>query len=279
MNLRRDKLLRHISPSTQRGIEIGALDRPVCARPEFDVRYVDFTTTAKLRELRANDPTVDLSKLVEVDYVWGDQSLRAAVGPTAVFDYVVASHVIEHVPDLITWFAEIAEILAPGGVVSFVIPDRRYTFDRLRPETRLGEVVDAYLTRRRKPSMQQVFEHYSLHTRIDLEQAWKGVIDDWKLTRVHDDRYALSVCQNAVASGAYVDAHCWVFTPRSFLSLLRSLIEIGLLPFRVLEFSPPVNGEIDFFVTLGRIDPMAADAKKTQLESLPREDQLETARL
>ncbi len=52
-------------------------------------------------------------------------------------DLLVASHVIEHVPDLITWLREIASVLKPTGQARLAIPDRRYTFDLLRVETQL----------------------------------------------------------------------------------------------------------------------------------------------
>ena len=265
---RREKLLKRIQPATQRGLEIGPLDRPIVSMQEGHVRYVDFATTDELRLQRANDPTVQLENLAPVHYVWGDKTLREAIGSDEEFDYVVASHVIEHVPDLVGWLKEIAQVLKPKGVVAFIVPDKRYTFDRLRPETQVAELVDSFLSRRRKPSFRQIFEHYAFHTRVDASQAHAGQILDSNLIRVHDNSYALKICEDAAQTGKYVDSHCWVFTPSSFLGLLRTLIEMELLNFRVVEFFPTHENEIDFFVTLERV---GNDERAAQLTSLPKE--------
>jgi SAM-dependent methyltransferase len=271
MNPRRDKLLARIRPDSQEGLEIGPLDRPSITSEHGSIRYVDFATTEELRAARKNDPTVDIDKLAPVHFIWGDKTLDQAVGGTR-FDYVVASHVVEHVPDLIGWFKELSEVLKPGGIVSLVVPDRRYTFDRIRPETQVPEVVEAWLEHHRRPSYKQVFEHYALHTRVDVGQAWNGTLDDSTLERVHPESYALAVCEEAARSKRYVDSHCWVFTPPSFFALLRSLCEMRLFPFEVVEFFQPTPGEIDFFVTFQKLDQQtSADERlRRQLASIPR---------
>jgi ectoine hydroxylase-related dioxygenase (phytanoyl-CoA dioxygenase family) len=266
MNVRRDKLLKRIDVGQQMGLEIGALDRPIVSLNEGRIRYVDWTTTEELKRSRANDPTVNVDAIVPVHYVWGKRTLTEAVGEDAPVDYVVASHMVEHVPDLIGWLQEVAAVLKPGGIVSFIVPDKRYTFDRLRPVSQPAEMVEAFLEKRRKPSFRQIFEHYALHTRVDLKAAWEGQVDDALLTRVHDERHALQVCRDAQTKDDYVDSHCWVFTPESFVTVLRALTEMDLLDFRVVEFFPTVRGEMDFFVTLERM--MVRDVA-WQLASLP----------
>jgi SAM-dependent methyltransferase len=270
MSPRRDKLLARIKPESMEGLEIGPLDRPSVTSAHGSIRYVDFATTEELRQQRKNDPTVNVDNLAPVHFIWGDKTLGEAVGG-AHFDYVVASHVVEHVPDLIGWFQELAEVLKPGGVVSLVVPDRRYTFDRIRPETRTPEVVEAWLEHHRRPSYRQIFEHYALHTRVDVEQAWAGTLDESRLERMHPESYALQVCQEAVQSKRYVDSHCWVFTPTSFFGVIRSLCELGLFAFEVVEFFAPTRGEIDFFVTFQKapehLDAAALLAR--QLRALP----------
>jgi SAM-dependent methyltransferase len=266
MNARRDKLLSKIRPSDSRGLEIGPLDRPSITSADGPIRYVDFATTEELRVARKNDPTVNVDRLAPVHFIWGDKTLAQAVGKER-FDYVVASHVVEHVPDLIGWFRELAEVLEPGGVVSLVVPDKRYTFDRLRPETQVPEVVEAFLERRRRPSYKQVFEHYALHSRVDVGQAWAGAIDDSKLPRVHDEAYALQVCEDAKKTGKYVDSHCWVFTPPSFFALIRALCEMRVFAFEVADYHPPAPGEIDFFVTFRKL--ATGVTLEQQLATLP----------
>jgi SAM-dependent methyltransferase len=271
VNVRRNKFLERIDPAVHRGLEIGAQDRPTITRAQGDIRYVDYASTEELRRLHANSPTINLQTLVDVDYIWGERSLQETIGTGEQFDYIIASHVIEHVPDLVTWLNELAAVLKPGGVLSLIVPDKRLTFDRLRRTTDVSEVIQAWFDRRRKPSLQQIFDHYARHAQVDTQKVWSQTIDDASLGRVHDDALCLNICREAHASGRYVDVHCWVFTPRSFFEILRTLIQLDLFAFRVTRFHAPVPGELDFFVTLERMpDGLPPEERRQQqLASLP----------
>jgi SAM-dependent methyltransferase len=56
-------------------------------------------------------------------------------------DFVIASHVLEHLADPLTQIAEIHRVLKPGAVVLVFLPDRRHTFDRKRAATPLEHLV------------------------------------------------------------------------------------------------------------------------------------------
>jgi SAM-dependent methyltransferase len=126
---RADKIRALIDPASQRGLEIGALNSPAIYSSEGKVYYVDHLPTDELKEKYSPDPNINIEDIVPVDYVWGDKTLVEAVGQGVYFDYLVASHVVEHVPDVIGWFGEISAVLKPGGVLSLVVPDKRFTFD------------------------------------------------------------------------------------------------------------------------------------------------------
>lgn len=57
-------------------------------------------------------------------------------------DYVVASHVLEHVANPAGALAEWRRVTRPGGIIYLVVPDRRSTFDRTRPLTTLDHLLD-----------------------------------------------------------------------------------------------------------------------------------------
>jgi hypothetical protein len=61
-------------------------------------------------------------KTVPIDYVWGDETLVEPVDLGVYFNYLVASHVAKHVPDMIGWFGEIPAVLRAGEVLSLVVP-------------------------------------------------------------------------------------------------------------------------------------------------------------
>ena len=57
-------------------------------------------------------------------------------------DYVVASHVLEHVANPAAALAEWRRVTRPGGIIYLVVPDRRMTFDRTRPLTTVDHLLD-----------------------------------------------------------------------------------------------------------------------------------------
>ncbi|MCG8373181.1 MAG: class I SAM-dependent methyltransferase, partial [Balneolales bacterium] len=79
---------------------------------------MDHASTEALRAKYRDDSSVDISKIVEVDYIWGNENPFPTKSGQNKFDYVLASHVVEHVPDLIGWLKEIHSVLRVGGILS-----------------------------------------------------------------------------------------------------------------------------------------------------------------
>lgn len=134
---RRERVGRTVDLTVGRGLEIGPLAAPVASRTVADVWYVDVQSTEELREHYRGDPAVVPEHLVAVDcalYSGGRlRSIAEATAEIGPFDWVVASHVIEHVPDAIAWLADLGEVLVDDGRVALVAPDRRFSFDARRP--------------------------------------------------------------------------------------------------------------------------------------------------
>ncbi|WP_188611202.1 methyltransferase domain-containing protein [Chelatococcus reniformis] len=245
--------------STDVGLEIGPRDAPLLHKPHHNVRYVDYAPTEIIKASQF-DPSVKIENIVDVDIVWGDVRLRSTVGEPV--DYVVASHVIEHVPDLIGWLIEIAEVLRPGGTLGLAIPDKRFTFDALRQVSTLSQAVEAYLLRSKQPSLRQVFDTAALGVAIDLAEAWEGRLDPSArrsevLSRLQP---ALQLATSLHESPRYNDAHCWVFTPASFLDLVEEFATLGLFPFMIADLEPTRRGALEFLVRLERPGSASDDA-------------------
>jgi SAM-dependent methyltransferase len=254
---RRDQLLLGIDVSASTGAEVGPLDRASVAKTDGAVYYIDHCDTEALRARWASDPNVDVSKL-HVDAVWGQRTLQGALKATTDFsarcphglDYVVASHVIEHVPDLVAWLNEIAEVLRSSGSLRLAIPDRRYTFDINRRETVLGEVLEAHVRKRRAPSASRILDFALNMVTVDLLAAWRGDLNVSLLQRQYTDADAISLAYDAEHNGAYHDVHCWVFTPISFVELMLSLARCNLLSFACDWIATTAPNTFEFFVSM-----------------------------
>ena len=127
---RREKMLFGLgSLQSLQGIEIGALDNPLIQKSEGPIMYVDFTDAETLKKKYAVFADRNINNVVDVDVIWGQNNLSEALGNEHYIDYIIASHVIEHVPDLIGLLGEVQTVLKEGGTLRLAIPDRRYTCD------------------------------------------------------------------------------------------------------------------------------------------------------
>ena len=255
---RRDKILAGLDLPSLDGVEIGALDRPMVTRQEGPIFYIDHADTAEIKRKYRNDPAVHNESIVDVDAIWGSQTLRECVGGGRTFDYVVASHVVEHVPDLITWLQEIRSVLKQSGTLRLAVPDRRYSFDYLRNESRIQDVLDAYLRKARIPQPRMLLEFAAYASYVDCQDAWRGTLDGSSLRRFSTVTSGIDFARNSLQTGTYHDTHCWVFTPITFSELFIEIAKVGLMPFGFdYCFETPLN-ELEFIVGM---NPMSDQAR------------------
>jgi Methyltransferase domain len=251
---RRDKLITGLDLRHGVGIEIGPLDRPVVTKQDGEILYVDHADTASIRGKYQGNSDVNIASIVNVDAVWGTQTLQQAIGPARNVDYIIASHVIEHVPDIITWLDELRAVLKPRGQVRLAVPDRRFTFDYLRRETSLADILNSYLLRARKPLPISILDFCLNVARVNSVDAWEHRVDPSRLKPSYTVDGAISIARDSLENGNYHDVHCWVFTPESFADLFAKAGEIGLIRFACGAFHDTEQYEMEFFVTLSVCD-------------------------
>jgi len=256
---RRSKLLHDLDVGRCVGAEIGPLDKALVDKSEGHIIYIDHCDTDTLRKKWSTEPTIDLSK-IHVDAVWGEQTLQQAVAQYAKSeagvaaaegcDYILASHVIEHVPDMVTWLKEVEAVLKPDGQLRLAVPDRRFTFDYMRQTTTLTGIINAYARRDRAPNTYCILDHMLNMAPVDCAAAWRGEVDPSKLQRQATLEGAIAVAQDALKNGTYHDVHCWVFTPATFGQLCVDLTQNGLLDFECTEFFDTAYNEFEFIVSM-----------------------------
>jgi hypothetical protein len=271
------KQLIDIDVHTMRGLEVGPLASPVVRKDEGSVLYIDHTNAEGLRAKYANDPGMQerLADIVDVDYViQPGQSLRDVVGHDGPFDYIIASHLVEHIPDMVGWMNDVASVLHERGVLSLVLPDKRYCFDINRSVTEISDVIDAHQRQLTRPSYGQVYDAFSNVINVDCAAVWDGTIDysGVKRSDCEDaDVSALAYCRDVLGSDQFVDVHCHVFTPRSFLEIVSALIRLELLHFEISSFFPTERGTFEFFVSLRLVSSENGSVEKDrQVASVDR---------
>lgn len=282
---RRDLWLMH-DFSHGRGLEVGPLHDPLVRRDEADVRYADVLDRNGLREHYKDHAAIPIDNIPEIDY----PLIRSGVTHTLVevagcdgpFDWAVASHVIEHVPDIIGWLNELADLVRDDGALVLIVPDRRYCFDLHRPPTTVGQMIEANVTRALQPGPRAVYDHFRSAVRVDAADAWRGTVPTYS-DRIHSMEEARAKAELA-SQGEYVDCHVWMFTPDGFAEQMQELRLLGLSRWVLERMDSTRPGELEFKVLLRKRDGTEESDAARQSESCASDQrpewlrELETAR-
>ena len=138
---REAKILSRID-KTGWGVEIGPSHSPIVPKcAGYNVHVIDYMTKSQLIE-KFKEHKVQFENIEEVDYVWTGGSYLSLTKKPKFYDWVIASHVIEHTPDLIGFLQDCDSILKDDGVLSLAIPDGRDCFDHFRPITGISKIID-----------------------------------------------------------------------------------------------------------------------------------------
>lgn len=236
-----------------RGLEIGPSHSPIAPKREgFDVNVLDHSDRAGLvQKYQAHG--VDLDAIEEVDFVWKGGRYVDLIGRDR-YDWIIASHAIEHMPDLVGFLNDCDALLREGGVLSLAVPDKRYCFDRFRPLTGISQLVDAHFEDRRNHSPGRVADYFLNVIRMRECLSWDQGVADLSTKEdvefVHTTDEAISGIRAIMQDNAYLDIHAWCFTPSSFRLLMDDLHRLKLVELRESSFHPTVGNE--FFISLSR---------------------------
>jgi predicted SAM-dependent methyltransferase len=261
-------MLRHLDPAGV-GLEIGPSYNPVAPKREgFNVETIDCMDRDQLVEkYRAHG--IDVGQIEAVDYVWRGESYARLTGKAKAYDWIVASHVVEHAPDLVGFLNDCASLLRDDGVLSLAIPDKRFCFDCFRPVTSLGAVVDAHFQDRKTHTPGSVAESYLNAVSMDGRIAWSREAHG-AFFPVHSADHARDGMRSVADDNAVLDVHAWCFVPSSFRLLLHDLFVLGLIPLREISFAPTIGCE--FYVVLGRKGKGPGTSRLELLETVRQEE-------
>jgi predicted SAM-dependent methyltransferase len=245
---RSEKLLAHLRVQGP-GLEIGPSHSPVAPKNAgYKVRTLDTLSREQLAA-KYQAQGIDTKRIEEVDYIWRGERYADLLGPEARVDWIIASHVVEHTPDLIGFLSHCSEILEANGALALAVPDKRFCFDRFRPLSGLSGVIDAHFQKRTRHTVGSVVEFIFNAITRNGQIAWsKDEAGEVKNICTVDD--ALAHLRASTDGSSAEDVHAWCFTPSSFRLMMLDLYLMGLTDLREIAFYPTEGHE--FFSILGR---------------------------
>lgn len=231
------------------GLEIGASYGPVAPKKAgYRVEILDHAPAAVLKEKYQGLGIDIINNIEEVDYIWAGEPLQELTGKLDHYDWIIASHVIEHTPDLIAFLNQCSAMLNQDGTICLAVPDHRYCFDAFRPVSTPGSVIEAHIEKRTRHTLSTLYDYYSLMAQKGNQIAWDEVFLG-KYSLLHPDlAEAQSLLDQAQAGSTYIDAHNWVFTPASFRLIMHDIATLNYSNLSINNFYP-VNG-CEFIVQL-----------------------------
>ena len=251
-NLRSDTLLAGI-PRESRIIEVGASFRPlVPKRDGWNTCVVDHDTREGLLH-KYNKAVIDANEIEEVDVIWQEGNLHEAfpVEDRGSFDAIVASHVLEHMPDLLAFLDSCRRLLRDDGMLIFALPDKRWCFDFFRPASLAGDVLLAHHESRKIHSAAVLYNEISYSMTLGGRPGWAVGEEATELVFAHEPGTAQLVFEQITGGDqTYRDAHAWQFTPSSFELLILDLSQTGACDWHVDWLKP--QAAVEF---LGRLRP------------------------
>ena len=243
------EILRSFFKASDFGLEIGPSYNPVAPKSQgYNVETVDYICAADLKQKYRDNSTIDISLIEEVDYVTDGQRITSVIKNKS-YDYIIASHVIEHVTDIISFIQDCESLLKEDGVLILAVPDKKFCFDIFQSLTSTGDVIQAYLEQRTRHPIGKVFNHFAYNASSDDRLAWsKDSLGSLKLTKSISE--AMQVVDTLRESSEYCDIHGWHFLPNSFRLIINDLFLAGYIHLKEKDFRDTLGFE--FFIILSR---------------------------
>jgi len=258
----REEYLSRLNLQTLRGLEFGPADRPWIPPTAPGIRYIDHLSTEELRKKYTGWSDYRAEDFCEIHFVNDGRPLTEILGNWVDLDVVVASHVIEHIPNLLKWLQELGSILKPGGLLFLAAPNKRFEFDRLRRVTELVDVLSDFLDDRKRPSPRSMMDYWVHYATLNGAPSWSEEVEPKALTLSFPLKTCFADAKEAVESPNYKDVHVSAFTPNSFVRILHGLTVLELLPFELVEVQA---AGMEFLAMLKACEPTVDVPKRLDL--------------
>ena len=217
----RRRFASHLSGT---GVEIGPGHVPFPVPPDVTVRYVDRwgpdVNESLFPELgeAPGFPKPDIVANLDMD--------RLSVLDDESQDFVIASHVLEHLANPIAMLAEIHRVLREGGLLVLLLPDRHLTFDRERAPTPLPHLVDEF-----ERDVRQVDDAHIL----DFLIGTRGALGDTREL----DMFVPELIADELEHNRRRSVHAHVWDAEEFWEVLDFTAKSLALTWKLVDTMPP----------------------------------------
>ncbi len=279
----RQELLKKYINKEKIGLEIGPLFWGVCRKDEgFNVLIWDVMQKEELLDKYKRESKISKKGIEDIDIVSSESLKIALTGYTKKkgaiiksvpesLDYIISSHNVEHMPNPVQFFLDTSEILKEGGVVNIAIPISTRCFDCSKPLTSTGQILDAYISKNKKPSLGEFFDHeFSLMSVIN-EKNKRMPINDMtfdfeKLTFDRELTYdSYKDLVDAYNNSPYKDSHVWQFNLESFLLIFEDLLKCRIIENLEIIDSEIIGNEFIISIRKNKIKKQIISSKERRL--------------
>jgi SAM-dependent methyltransferase len=213
------------------GLDLGPGNHPFAVPEGVTVAYVDRWIPDESRELYPELPAD--SQFPKPDVVANFDVDRLTMIEPKSQDFVIASHLLEHLADPIGFLGEMYRVLRPGGLAIVLLPDMRRTFDRNRAITPLE-----HLTAEHAAGITAVDDDHILEFLVgaDVPYLWRGGAHS-QIPEDPEERDELVAWYRQRS----IHVHCW--TDREFPEVLAYCSEQLGQRWELLDQMPTGDGE------------------------------------
>jgi ubiquinone/menaquinone biosynthesis C-methylase UbiE len=231
-------------------LEIAPYFNPMVPKVEGKVWYTDYVNNKTIQKKAAANPTFKNGFAPTIDFVWKPGKQLNSCSPRLDFDCVVASHVLEHVPNPLGWINELLSVTKVGGSILLILPDRQLTTDHYRKETTFAEVLAFAVEGLTKPSTGQILDFMTNSVEDygnDGVLPYVSGIPLEEAKRAWNDEMALRSALRTKAFDNYIDVHCTAWTSTHFAQVFRRITKEKYIRAAVFD---PVDNYSEFMIKL-----------------------------
>jgi SAM-dependent methyltransferase len=216
-----------------KGLEIGAMDNPYQFSIDCDLEYADIHDSDTLRKIIDTIPDIPFyqKKIINPKYLLSAPKYELDEIEDNSFDFVFSSNTLEHTPNPINSLYDQIRITKENGIIYCVIPNKKYTYDKLRKSTDVNYLIEKY--------EKKIFSH-SIDEALDVITNTTGhpLYEKYKLNKTEYAKKMISAKEGI--------HHYYVFDEFNTLDILKYLI---LKKKVIIEyFSAPIKQDIHFAI-------------------------------